>query len=117
MPTRQLPHRVCQKNTYIDTFIIGVLELPDSFFVVGDHPILAGTILHTSKNEFRDLTSATSSLIWSVSETHLETRLSEIDVFHFGGHLATKMMVGLWSPAHSAHISALGTGGSGPVST
>ena len=117
MPIHQSSPHGQVVETYIDTLIIGVLELPDSFFVVGDHPILAGTILHTSKNEFRDLTSATSSLIWSVSETHLETRLSEIDVFHFGGHLATKMMVGLWSPAHSAHISALGTGGSGPVST
>jgi len=66
MPTRQLPHRVWQVKTYIDTLIIGVLELPDSFFVVGDHPILARTILHTPKNEFRDLTSATSSLMWLV---------------------------------------------------
>jgi hypothetical protein len=28
-------------KTYVDTFIISVFELPDPFFMVGNHPILS----------------------------------------------------------------------------
>lgn len=51
-----------RRGTYIYSFVVGILELPDSLFMVRDHPILSGTILHTSKHDFRYLSSAGSSI-------------------------------------------------------